>query len=120
MCHYSRQEWSRNYYRIVNRFENIIRAQFFGHTHFDHFEVFYENLRPTSVAYISPSVTTFPHENSAFSVFTVDGFHPNSSFVSWFLTRFTFAENIPSPWISSTCTIRFSFTGNPRQRSLCP
>ncbi|CRK91825.1 CLUMA_CG005448, isoform B [Clunio marinus] len=34
--------WSRNYYKIVQRYENTITAQFFGHTHFDEFEVFYD------------------------------------------------------------------------------
>lgn len=34
--------WSRNYYAIVNRYEATITAQFFGHTHFDEFEVFYD------------------------------------------------------------------------------
>lgn len=30
--------WSRNYYRIISRYESTITAQFFGHTHFDEFE----------------------------------------------------------------------------------
>lgn len=34
--------WSRNYYRIISRYESTITAQFFGHTHFDEFEVFYD------------------------------------------------------------------------------
>lgn len=34
--------WSRNYYAIINRYESTITAQFFGHTHFDEFEVFYD------------------------------------------------------------------------------
>lgn len=35
--------WSRNYYAIINRFESTITAQFFGHTHFDEFEIFFDN-----------------------------------------------------------------------------
>lgn len=35
--------WSRNYYAIISRYESIITAQFFGHTHFDEFEVFYDH-----------------------------------------------------------------------------
>lgn len=35
--------WSRNYYAIVSRYESTITAQFFGHTHFDEFEVFYDH-----------------------------------------------------------------------------
>ncbi|MPC27672.1 Sphingomyelin phosphodiesterase [Portunus trituberculatus] len=34
--------WSHNYYTIVNRYEATITAQFFGHTHFDEFELFYD------------------------------------------------------------------------------
>lgn len=34
--------WSRNYYAIINRYEATITAQFFGHTHYDEFEVFYD------------------------------------------------------------------------------
>lgn len=34
--------WSRNYYKIISRYESTITAQFFGHTHFDEFEVFYD------------------------------------------------------------------------------
>lgn len=74
--------WSRNYYKIVDRYESTITGQFFGHTHFDHVEVFYdlETLkRPTSVAYISPSVTPFSGLNMGYRIFTVDGNHRNSS-----------------------------------------
>lgn len=34
--------WSRNYYSIIARYESTIVAQFFGHTHSDEFEVFYD------------------------------------------------------------------------------
>uniref|UniRef100_A0A8C8VJL6 Calcineurin-like phosphoesterase domain-containing protein n=1 Tax=Pelusios castaneus TaxID=367368 RepID=A0A8C8VJL6_9SAUR len=54
--------WSWNYYRIVNRFEGTIAAQFFGHTHVDEFEMFYDEetlSRPVSVAFVAPSVTTY-------------------------------------------------------------
>lgn len=34
--------WSRNFYRIISRFENTIMAQFYGHTHYDEFEMFYD------------------------------------------------------------------------------
>ena len=47
---------------VVYRYESTISAQFFGHTHFDEFELFYdpEDLsRPVNVAYMGPSVTPF-------------------------------------------------------------
>ena len=40
------QVWSSNYYRIVNRYESTIAAQFFGHTHQDEFQLFYEEEEP--------------------------------------------------------------------------
>ncbi|KAG8453104.1 hypothetical protein GDO86_004787, partial [Hymenochirus boettgeri] len=60
------KSWSWNYYRIVNRYESTITGQFFGHTHVDEFEIFYDEetlTRPVSVAFVSPSVTTFINLN---------------------------------------------------------
>lgn len=95
--------WSRNYYQIVERYEGTIKAQFFGHTHGDEFSVFYDTKehrklmicilsrlseilkfseRPTSVAYIGPSVTPFVDFNPAYRLYYVDGDHGNSTFVS--------------------------------------
>ena len=35
--------WSHQYTRIIQRFSNIIRGQFYGHTHYDEFSVLYNN-----------------------------------------------------------------------------
>ncbi|XP_073468770.1 sphingomyelin phosphodiesterase [Aquarana catesbeiana] len=78
------KSWSWNYYRIVNRYESTIAAQFFGHTHLDEFEIFYDEetiSRPLSVAYIAPSVTTFIDLNPGYRVYQIDGEYPNSSHV---------------------------------------
>lgn len=48
------------------RFEGTIAAQFFGHTHLDEFELFYDEetlTRPVSIAFIAPSVTTYINLN---------------------------------------------------------
>ena len=46
--------------RIIDRFRDIIAAQFFGHTHYDEIEIFYDSVgKPISVAYIAPSVTSY-------------------------------------------------------------
>uniref|UniRef100_UPI00398EAFBA sphingomyelin phosphodiesterase n=1 Tax=Pristiophorus japonicus TaxID=55135 RepID=UPI00398EAFBA len=74
--------WSWNYYRIVNRYEGTIAAQFFGHTHVDEFEVFYDEetlSRAVSVAFIAPSVTTYIDLNPGYRVYQIDGNYPNSS-----------------------------------------
>jgi len=80
--------WSYNYNRIVNRFESTISGQFFGHTHQDEFEIFYETVnnsagirtRPTNVAYIGPSITTFGNVNPGYRIYTIDGEYKDSSF----------------------------------------
>ena len=38
---------STEFYRIVNRFSNTITSQFYGHTHWDHLKVFYEDYDKT-------------------------------------------------------------------------
>lgn len=70
--------WSRNFYKIVGRYESTITAQFYGHTHYDELEIFYdpENLtRPISVGYIGPSVTPFVNLNPGYRIYYIDGDH---------------------------------------------
>lgn len=67
------------------RYESTVTGQFFGHTHFDHFEIFYDQAtlkRPTNVAYISPSVTPFSDLNMGYRIFIIDGNYTGSSWVS--------------------------------------
>uniref|UniRef100_T1IYT3 Saposin B-type domain-containing protein n=1 Tax=Strigamia maritima TaxID=126957 RepID=T1IYT3_STRMM len=75
--------WSANYYKIINRFESTIASQFFGHTHMDEFEIFYDEVdvtRPTNLAYVGPSVTPYVGLNPAFRIYTIDGLYTNSSY----------------------------------------
>lgn len=54
------------YLFLCIRYESTITGQFFGHTHFDEFQLFYDEetlTRAVSVAYIAPSVTTFINLN---------------------------------------------------------
>ena len=77
------KSWSSNYYRIVHRYESTIIAQFFGHTHNDQFEIFYDledEKRAVNIAYISPSVTTLPYKNPSYRIYSVDGDYKNSTF----------------------------------------
>ncbi|KAF7654514.1 hypothetical protein LDENG_00068850 [Lucifuga dentata] len=74
--------WSWNYYHIVNRYESTITGQFFGHTHLDEFQMFYDEAtmtRPLGVAFIAPSVTTFVNLNPGYRVYFVDGNYQGSS-----------------------------------------
>uniref|UniRef100_A0A1A8I2K9 Sphingomyelin phosphodiesterase n=2 Tax=Nothobranchius kuhntae TaxID=321403 RepID=A0A1A8I2K9_NOTKU len=74
--------WSWNYYHIVNRYESTITGQFFGHTHLDEFQMFYDEktmTRPLGVAFIAPSATTFVNLNPGYRVYYVDGNYQTSS-----------------------------------------
>ncbi|XP_058804235.1 sphingomyelin phosphodiesterase [Phymastichus coffea] len=74
--------WSRNYYHIVNRYESTIMAQFFGHTHYDEFELFYDTSdmsRALSVAYIGPSVSPYYNLNPGYRIYYIDGDHANTT-----------------------------------------
>lgn len=53
-------QWSSRYRALVDRFSNIIRAQFFGHTHNDEFQVArsYADNSPMAISFIAPSFTT--------------------------------------------------------------
>ncbi|XP_026472938.1 sphingomyelin phosphodiesterase-like [Ctenocephalides felis] len=74
--------WSRNYYKIIARYEHTITAQFFGHTHFDEFEVFYDPKdlsRAVSVAYVGPSVSPYYDLNPGYRIYYVDGDHDDTT-----------------------------------------
>ena len=79
--------WAINYYNAVNRFEDIIVAQFFGHTHSEEFYIVYENSedstsRPTSVIFSAPSLTPYSDYQPAYRIYTIDGNYDGSTFVS--------------------------------------
>lgn len=74
--------WSHNYNEIINRYQHIIKAQFFGHTHSDEFQLFYDpknSSRPNNIAYIAPSVTPYSGYNPAYRIYYVDGEHADST-----------------------------------------
>ncbi|CAL1300121.1 unnamed protein product [Larinioides sclopetarius] len=75
--------WSSNYNRIINRYESTVTGQFFGHTHSDEFELFYDKTsqkpRASNIVYIGPSVTTYDGFNPGYRIYTVDGNYPQSS-----------------------------------------
>ena len=68
-------QWVHNYLRIVEKYNQTIKGQFFGHTHFDELRILYStanNSVPVGVAYLAPSVTTYESVNPAFRLYTVD------------------------------------------------
>ena len=82
----------RNLYNFVKiiiklyfRYESTIAAQFFGHTHYDEFELFYDTTdlgRALSVAYIGPSVSPYYDLNPGYRIYYVDGDHSKTTRVS--------------------------------------
>ncbi|XP_034650658.1 sphingomyelin phosphodiesterase isoform X1 [Drosophila subobscura] len=74
--------WSRNFYKIISRYESTITAQFYGHTHYDEFEMFYDPHdlnHPNSIAYIGPSVSPYYDLNPGYRVYYVDGDHDSTT-----------------------------------------
>ncbi|KAK9736131.1 Calcineurin-like phosphoesterase [Popillia japonica] len=74
--------WSRNYYAIINRYESTIAAQFFGHTHYDEFEVFYDHhdiSRSINIAYVGPSVSPYYDLNPGYRIYYIDGDHDKTT-----------------------------------------
>ncbi|KAF9425307.1 hypothetical protein BGZ94_007661 [Podila epigama] len=72
------QNWSSLYYQIVQRYSpHVIAEQFFGHTHYDEFSLFYRPgtksaQNAISTAWIGPSVTPHTDLNPGFRVYKVD------------------------------------------------
>jgi len=87
--------YSWNFNKIVNRYENTIAGQFYGHVHSEGLIMFYDEIdskRPVSMAYIGPSVTTYSHYNPGYRTYTIDGQYNGSSY--WTLDYHTTIMNI--------------------------
>ena len=68
-------ECSRRYIAIVDRFQNIIRGQFFGHTHYDEFKLiseYFDGNKTAGVVLTAPSLTTYSFQNPSFRIYEMD------------------------------------------------
>ena len=77
--------FSREFAKIINRFESTVAAQFYGHTHNEEYKVFYDAVNPTravNVAFVGGSLTTYSDMNPGYRVYTVDGPRIGSTYVS--------------------------------------
>jgi len=73
--------WAREYTRIVNRFQSVVKAQFHGHTHDDWFLVFHNQTgSPSSTAFIAPSVTPWYDNNPEYRIYSVAGNQEQDNF----------------------------------------
>ncbi|KAG0098132.1 hypothetical protein BGZ93_001055 [Podila epicladia] len=72
------QNWSALYYQVVQRYSpHVIAEQFFGHTHYDEFALYYgpgakSAQNALATAWIGPSVTPYTNLNPGFRVYKVD------------------------------------------------
>ncbi|KAF9917474.1 hypothetical protein BX616_000874, partial [Lobosporangium transversale] len=72
------QNWSALYYQVVQRYSpHVIAEQFFGHTHYDEFALYYgpgakNTHNAISTGWIGPSVTPYTDLNPGFRVYKVD------------------------------------------------
>ncbi|PNF14909.1 hypothetical protein B7P43_G04318 [Cryptotermes secundus] len=67
--------WSREFHKIIHRFEATITAQFNGHTHNDHFYIYYATDEPTranNIAFNGGSVTPFSDLNPNYKSYKMD------------------------------------------------
>ena len=66
--------WSEQYSRIIARFSSVITAQFYGHTHYDEFTVFYNTTswQPLNIGYLGPSLTPHDGLNPGYRIYITD------------------------------------------------
>ncbi|RXG55133.1 Acid sphingomyelinase-like phosphodiesterase 3a [Armadillidium vulgare] len=68
--------WSHEFNRIVSRYESTISGIFYGHTHKDHYELYFDpqnSSRVYEIAYIAPSQTTYSNLNPGYKIYTIEG-----------------------------------------------
>lgn len=76
--------FSREFAKIINRFESTVAAQFYGHTHNDEYKIFYDLVeldRAVNVAFVAPSLTA-SSDNAGYRIYTIDGPRPGSTWVN--------------------------------------
>ncbi|KAK2703000.1 hypothetical protein QYM36_018450, partial [Artemia franciscana] len=77
------QIYTRELNKVVNRFEDTLAGQFYGHTHSDEFKIFYDTEDPSraiNVAWIGPSLTSYVDINPGYKVYLLDGEREGSTF----------------------------------------
>ncbi|OXA43386.1 Sphingomyelin phosphodiesterase, partial [Folsomia candida] len=73
--------WSREFYKIVAKYRNVIRGQFYGHTHYDEFRVLHDPLiksEAINVMWVGPSLTPYRIHNPGYRIYHVDISHDST------------------------------------------
>ncbi|XP_054158127.1 sphingomyelin phosphodiesterase-like [Oppia nitens] len=69
------QAWLYNFLRIIDRYQDTVLAQYYGHTHRDEFRLLYSPYypeMPINLAYIGPSITPFTENNPSYRLYYMD------------------------------------------------
>lgn len=67
--------WAKHYRVLANRFQGIIRGQYFGHTHNDEFFIVKSLIKDTEspgVLFTAPSLGTYERHNPSFRLYEYD------------------------------------------------
>lgn len=69
------QAWLNNFIAIIERFQDTIKAQFYGHQHRDEFRVYYSLINesiPIGYAFLAPSLTSYSKTNPAYRTYEMN------------------------------------------------
>lgn len=72
---FSMSEWSWRFRAVIHRFSNIIRGQYYGHTHYDEFHVirsYNESELSSGTVWVVGSLTSYPFKNPGLRVWYLD------------------------------------------------
>lgn len=80
--------WSKNFYNIINRYEDTVVALFYGHSHADEFELFYDVQEYSSKTSINKRFRWWKSKNINDLKYTGDGIADYFfSFFLWWLNH---------------------------------
>lgn len=66
-------DWNRAYLLILERYQDTVREQFHGHSHFERHLVYLDRKRkPMGSGWVAASMTTWDHVQPAFRTYTLD------------------------------------------------
>ncbi|KAF9356356.1 Sphingomyelin phosphodiesterase [Mortierella sp. AD094] len=111
------QNWSALYYQVVARYSpHVIAEQFFGHSHFDEFALYYNSSEKTdqsavATGWIGPSVTPFTDLNPGFRIYKVD----NGSWNIFDSLTYIANLSLASTWDATNSTPQWTLEYSARQ-----
>lgn len=67
-------EWAFRYRALIERYQNVIRGEYYGHYHHDRIYVTrsVNSSKPIAIQYCAGSMTTYTDINPSFRVYTMD------------------------------------------------